>query len=846
MQFKQNFKVKTFALFIATLMITSIALITSPPATAATYTNIQDGHGIPLPAGVTPDVTVITSLGLAISPNPIGVNQQILVNMWDNPPITNARFFTGYTVTFTKPDGTTETKGPYTSYQGDSTAWFQYTVDQVGNWSAVFNFPGNYFPSGNYTSGQLAGFSSYGQVFSMPSSCYYTPSSSQKVTFTVQQDQVNSWPPTPLPTDYWTRPVTTMNREWWPILGNYPDPYMNNYEYAGPYTLGPTSCHILWTRQDAVGGLMGGYMGQLDTTASGRTPSVIYAGRCYDTISKPYNESQTQQVSAECYDLRTGQVYYNIPISQGGITPNAISYNRLNLPAVAGDQSDLGPVARLLNIGTRLIWIDPWSGQVIVNVTGMAGTFYNDPYVLSIQDLGASAGANRYHLINWTSEDMVKPNSMFPSSSIGNNNNFTSRIISNITFPFASLGTCDFNAAVSVTAQALPGAAADATGIQMGTRLIGVSLITGQVLWNVTTTYVNYSGSCAVADQGKYCFPDRDDTSGMLVAWDLNTGQQAWVSQKMQYPWGFGGAYAVASAYGLVYRYSYAGVYAFNWTNGQIVWRYATPCAPFESPWYPNMAYDSGGVIANGILYVGNSEHTPSQPIARGWELSAINATSGQGIWNITGGFSVGPVADGYLTAGNSYDASMYVFGKGLSTTTVSAPQTQIATGTNAIISGTILDQSPGQPGTPCVSDDSMNTYMEYLHAQEPIDGLYHNVTVTGVPVSIDAIDPNGNNIHIGDTASDVSGTFSYTWTPTIAGNYKITATFAGTNSYGSSSAETHANVANAQTATTTTSTAAPLDIATTTDIMMYIVAVGIAIIIAIAIVGIVLYRKHA
>jgi hypothetical protein len=258
------------------------------------------------------------------------------------------------------------------------------------------------------------------------------------------------------------------------------------------------------------------------------------------------------------------------------------------------------------------------------------------------------------------------------------------------------------------------------------------------------------------------------------------------------------------------------------------------------------MAYDSGGVIANGILYVGNSEHTPSQPIARGWELSAINATSGQGIWNITGGFSVGPVADGYLTAGNSYDASMYVFGKGLSTTTVSAPQTQIATGTNAIISGTILDQSPGQPGTPCVSDDSMNTYMEYLHAQEPIDGLYHNVTVTGVPVSIDAIDPNGNNIHIGDTASDVSGTFSYTWTPTIAGNYKITATFAGTNSYGSSSAETHANVANAQTATTTTSTAAPLDIATTTDIMMYIVAVGIAIIIAIAIVGIVLYRKHA
>ena len=89
------------------------------------------------------------------------------------------------------------------------------------------------------------------------------------------------------------------------------------------------------------------------------------------------------------------------------------------------------------------------------------------------------------------------------------------------------------------------------------------------------------------------------------------------------------------------------------------------------------MAFDSGGVIARGMLYIGNSEHTPSQPIARGWELSCINATSGQGIWNITGGFTVGPVADGYLTAGNSYDGYLYVFGKGQSATTVSYSSTR-------------------------------------------------------------------------------------------------------------------------------------------------------------------------
>ena len=63
-----------------------------------------------------------------------------------------------------------------------------------------------------------------------------------------------------------------------------------------------------------------------------------------------------------------------------------------------------------------------------------------------------------------------------------------------------------------------------------------------------------------------------------------------------------------------------------------------------------------------------------------------------------------GIVSDGYLTAGNYYDGYLYVFGKGISTTTVSAPQTEVTSGHNAIISGTVLDQSPAQPGTPCVS----------------------------------------------------------------------------------------------------------------------------------------------
>ena len=117
---------------------------------------------------------------------------------------------------------------------------------------------------------------------------------------------------------------------------------------------------------------------------------------------------------------------------------------------------------------------------------------------------------------------------------------------------------------------------------------------------------------------------------------------------------------------------------------------------------------------------------------------------------------------------------------------------------------------------------------------------------VTGVPVSIDAVDPNGNNVHIASVNSDLSGTFAYTWTPTIPRQYKITATFAGDDSYGSSWAETHATVVNAPEATSTpTATASSSTLATTTDLMTYIVAVGIAIIIAIAIATVLILRKR-
>jgi outer membrane protein assembly factor BamB len=364
------------------------------------------------------------------------------------------------------------------------------------------------------------------------------------------------------------------------------------------------------------------------------------------------------------------------------------------------------------------------------------------------------------------------------------------------------------------------------------------------VLWNITTDVTQYSGSTAVADHGKYCFAVRDSHGGRLDAWDLSTGKLAWQSEELEYPWGFGGAYAVASAYGLVYRFSYAGVYAIDWATGKIAWHFTAPAVPFEAPWYPSESFDSGAKVADGKIYVANSEHSATEPLARDWRLWCLNATTGTEIWNITGSWGdPGPMADGYLVSSNSLDGYQYSFGKGKSVTTVTATPAVVSNGATILIQGTVLDNSPAQPNTPCVSKDSMTTQMEYLHMQLPIDGIYHNATMTGVPVTLTALDKNDNPTNIGTViTSPYYGTFEMAWTPPNEGTYKIIANFAGDDSYGSSGAQTAVTVGPASAATNNQQHIAVPDY--TMTIIAGVIAVIIAIVLAVAIVGIVLYRK--
>lgn len=121
---------------------------------------------------------------------------------------------------------------------------------------------------------------------------------------------------------------------------------------------------------------------------------------------------------------------------------------------------------------------------------------------------------------------------------------------------------------------------------------------------------------------------------------------------------------------------------------------------------------------------------------------------------------------------------------------TVAAPQTIVPLGTGVMITGSVTDQSPGQPDTPAISDTDMTAWMEYVHMQKPIP-----VNATGVPVKLTAVGPDGRTTDIGTTTSDIGGSYGIMWTPTLEGKYYITATFAGSESYGSSFATTYLGV---------------------------------------------------
>jgi hypothetical protein len=249
----------------------------------------------------------------------------------------------------------------------------------------------------------------------------------------------------------------------------------------------------------------------------------------------------------------------------------------------------------------------------------------------------------------------------------------------------------------------------------------------------------------------------------------------------------------------------------------------------------------SCGSVADGILFVPEG-HMYSPPLFRGAKELAINTTDGTLVWSIMSfaTTSAPAIADGIMTSISDYDNQIYTYGKGPTRIIVNAPSLGVTTSTPITITGAITDISAGSQqdgvasnfpnGLPAVSDASMSKWMEYVYMQQPCPS-----DVTGVPIDISVLDSNGNYRSIGSTTSDGSGTFAFTWTPDISGDYSVVASFAGSKSYYPSSAETHFAASEAA------PTAAPTQAPPQSAADMYFVPAVAGIILAIAIVGAIL-----
>jgi hypothetical protein len=206
--------------------------------------------------------------------------------------------------------------------------------------------------------------------------------------------------------------------------------------------------------------------------------------------------------------------------------------------------------------------------------------------------------------------------------------------------------------------------------------------------------------------------------------------------------------------------------------TGQLLWSYGnggegnSTNSGFAVPGHYPIAINA---IANGIIYTVTTEHTIQTPIYKGSTVRAINATDGTEIWQLSANtaefneMASAVATDLVYFNGNN---KIYSLGKGPSQITVTAPNLAAAEGQTIVLRGTVTDISTGTKlsdqtarfpnGVACASDESMKDWMEYVYMQQPMPTEF-----TGVPVTIDVIDSNGNYRNIGSATTDASGSFN-------------------------------------------------------------------------------------
>ncbi|MDR0372768.1 MAG: PQQ-binding-like beta-propeller repeat protein [Nitrososphaerota archaeon] len=814
---------------------------------------------------------------VGVAPNPVGVGQTTYVAMWVDVPMPDASEANdirrhNYKLIITAPNGDTETKT--WDYVADTTGVqsTSYTPTQVGTYTLTFVYPEQTYTWNASATQQRF----YGVRFL---------AANATTTLTVQEEFVNPTPDTPLPTEYWSRPIYGTHSSWFVIgshwlggshFGAFQQSGYNLWQQSG---IGPDSSHILWTYPLESGGVVGG----VNTGIEGSTyySGGAYEGRFVNAIvldgkvffKAPLSNSNVGGAYT-CIDLKTGEVLWtNNSISptfgqlysyespnQHGVVPNGYLWQTVATPGVTGTQT----------------WIatDPHTGNWLFNLTGVpsAGTIaYTEKgeIVKYILDYNATTKTGSLALWNWTAAPMAAGGLPGTGSAalqfrpVGKSIDCSTAYSWNVSITADLTGISAPSISYVLPGDIILGTSSSITAGVSTTRgtpdpyTVWVMSLEagneGQLLWKKSyeAPSGNLSRTLGPLDPVNRVWTMTDAETTQWLGYSLRDGSLLWgptqteVQAFQYFSSGSGAGQRGVTAYGNLYVQGYGGeLFCYNTSNGSLLWRYNNTNSGADSSWGLMPIFISA--VADGKVYAFNNQHSPNAPLYKGFSTYCIDAITGEEIYKMlswpgqTGGqgTSTSVLADGSLIYYNYYDNQLYCIAKGPTKTTITAPSLAALSGQSVVISGTVSDISAGTTqneqaarfpnGVPVASDASMSAWMEYVYMQQS-----KPTNFTGVEVTISVTDSNNNNYIIGTATTDSSGFYSLQWTPKIAGTYTVSATFAGNNGFFGS----HANAAFAvDEAVSSTSTPQPEP--TATD--LYFIPAVIGIILAIVIVGIV------
>jgi outer membrane protein assembly factor BamB len=662
---------------------------------------------LPSASAHTPPWQITDVAHINAQPSPIGVGQPETIIFWAAQPLplsalTNNIRKTNYTLIVTDPDGAVVfDQNFYNIVNPGGEQAIEFVPAKVGTYNATFYFRGMTYPTYDQITSTVplskATVDAYAGDIYLPTS--------DSVTFVVQQEPL-SYIINPLPTEYWTRPIENQNVDWYVIASNWLGgndgasfgghtleavnaPGINVYQPIGTV---PLSGHILWTKPQEFGGLVGSntpinngttyYSG--DSYEPRFANPIIISGRLYYKQALGHSGNQGDYV---CLDLKTGETIW---------TKTDPSFNPTWGQTIAySDPNEAGSHGAFLFQAVGSTWraYDAWTGYPIFNITNVPSGFtaFDSMGSMLIYVINYNTTSDTGWIGQWNATKLIQ-NPYSPSAQVRVNGqqfngtgytvqgNFISPYTWNVTITGLKGLVLNANTATGVQVGGPSINAVVPQDILFGTSS-GLSQATGNqytpnpfTMWAINLN-PNNGPIGRVMWVRNYTAPDpmvgnpslgsltqrfasldpinrvamfAVDEIPLFIGYSVTTGEKLWetdfeyANNAQFFSTASGSGMRPVTAYGRLYIAGYGGeILSFDTTNGNLLWRFGaggegnTTEAGLNTPW--GLLPTNINVICNGYLIASSFEHGNGalSPYYRGQRIWELNATSGEQIWTI-------------------------------------------------------------------------------------------------------------------------------------------------------------------------------------------------------------------